>query len=175
MAQTITPTTILTNPVNAVFQQTFLRRAQQCCPYFTGTQPGQLNKMAGTSTIKWRRVEQETPNTSALSELTSTASFMMGRNSQTPTITDVTATVSKYGQYFIVSEEVDLYNPNGTTNELVAVLGEQAGRSLNQLMRNIEEQNATLAYAAGVASKGAVHAKVVTGDLNYVINILSRN
>lgn len=175
MAQTITPTTILTKPVNAVFQQTFLRRAQQVCPYFTGTQPGTLTKQAGTSTIKWRRVEQETPNTTALTELTSTASFMMGRDSQTPTITDVTATVSKYGQYFIVNEEVDLYNPNGTTNELVAVLGEQAGRSLNQLMRDIMEGNATLRYAANVASKGAVHAIVATGDLNRIVNELSKN
>ena len=46
--------------VNVVFEQTFLRRAQQMAPYFMGTQPGQLNRQQGTSTIKWRRIEQET-------------------------------------------------------------------------------------------------------------------
>lgn len=176
MAQTISATDVeLTKPVNAVFQQTFLRRAQQTCPYFTGTAPGQLNKMQGTSTIKWRRIEQETPSTTALTELTTTASFMMARDADTPTFTDVTANVAKYGQFYIVNEEVDLYNPNGTTDELVAVLGESAGRSLNQLMRDIMEDNSTQRYAANVASTGAVHAIMVVGDLNRVINELSVN
>lgn len=175
MAATITTTTTVTKPVNAVFQQTFLRRAQQVCPYFTGTQPGTLRKEQGTSTIKWRRIEQMTPNTTALTELSGSAAFMMGRNSDTPTFTDVTATVSKYGQFYIVNEEVDLYNPNGTTNELVATLGEAGGRALNQLMRNIMEQNATLRFAHNVASTGAVHAIVSTGDLNRSVNELTKN
>lgn len=172
---TITATDVeLTKPVNAVFNQTFLRRAQQVAPYFTGTMPGVLNKMQGTSTIKWRRIEQETPSTSALTELTGSASFMMGRTADTPSFTDVLATVSKYGQYYIVNEEVDLYNPNGTAAELVAVLGESAGRSLNQLMRDIMEDNATQRFAGNVASDGAVNAAVVVGDLDRVVNELSR-
>ena len=176
MAQTITATDVeLTKPVNVVFQQTFLRRAQQVCPYFAGTMAGQLNKQMGTSTIKWRRIEQETPSTTALTELTGTASYMQGRDADTPTFTDVTATVSKYGQFYIVNEEVDLYNPNRTTDELVEVLGESAGRSLNQLMRDVMEDNATKQYAAGVGSIGAVHAAPVIGDLDLTINVLTRN
>jgi N4-gp56 family major capsid protein len=176
MAATITDdATILTKPVNAVFQQTFLRRAQQTCPYFTGTQPGTLTKQAGTSTIKWRRIEQLAPSTSALAELTGAATFMMGRSSVTPTFTDVIATVSKYGQFYIINEEVDLYNPNGTANELVGTLGESAGRSLNQLMRNIAEGSTTQRYANNVASLAAVHAKVATNDLARAVNELSNN
>ena len=175
MALTITDdATILTKPINAVFQQTFLRRAQQTCPYFTGTVPGTLQKQQGTSTIKWRRIEQLAPSTSALSELTGTLSFMGGRSSVTPTFTDVLATLSKYGQFYIVNEEVDLYNPNGTTNELIGTLGESAGRSLNELMRNVSEGSLTQVYANNVASLAAVVAKVATGDLNYVVNILAR-
>lgn len=176
MAQTITATDVeLQKPVNVVFEQTFLRRAQQNCPYFAGTMPGTLNKMQGTSTIKWRRIEQETPSTSALTELTGTSTYMQGRDADTPTFSDVTATVSKYGQFYIVNEEVDLYNPNGTTNELVAVLGESAGRSLNQLMRDIEEDNSTKVYAGNVASDGAIGSKVTSTELDLVINTLTRN
>lgn len=176
MASTITATDVeLQKPVNVVFNQTFLRRAQQNCPYFAGSMPGQINKMQGTSTIKWRRIEQETPSTAALTELTGTAAFMMGRDADTPTFTDVLATLSKYGQYYIVNEEVDLYNPNGTANELVAILGESAGRSLNQLMRDVMEDSSTQRYAANVASAAAVHAIVTIGDLNYAINELTRN
>lgn len=174
MAQTITATDVeLQKPVNAIFEQTFLRRAQQTCPYFHGTTPGSIERGKGTSTIKWRRIEQETPTTTALTELTTTSSYMQGRDADTPTFTDVTATVAKYGQFYIINEEVDLYNPNGTSDELVAVMGESAGRSLNQLMRNIMEDNATQRYAANVASMAAVHAIVSTGDLNRIINELT--
>lgn len=176
MAATITATdTELQNPINAVFEQTFLRRAQQNCPYFMGTSPGTMTKQAGTSTIKWRRIEQETPSTSALTELTGTAAYMQGRSADTPTFTDVTATVAKYGQFYIVNEEVDLFNPNRTSNELVAVLGESAGRSLNQLQRDIGEDNATKRYAANVANEASVESIVTTGSLNRVINELCQN
>lgn len=176
MAQTITATdTELQKPINVVFEQTFLRRAQQLCPYFAGTMPGKINKQMGTSTIKWRRIEQETPSTTALTELTGTASFMQGRDADVPSFTDVTATVSKYGQFYIVNEEVDLYNPSETGMELIAVLGESAGRSLNQLMRDVMEDNATQRYAGNVASDGAVNAITVANDLNRSINELTVN
>lgn len=176
MALTVTATdTELQKPVNVIFEQTFLRRAQQVCPYFAGVKAGQITKQQGTSTIKWRRIEQESPTTTALSELTGTASYMQGRDADTPTFTDVIATVAKYGQFYIVNEEVDLYNPNGTTDELVAVLGESAGRSLNQLQRNIAEDNSTQRYAGNVASTGAVKAIITTGLLDRIINELSRN
>lgn len=176
MAATITATDAeIQKPVNVVFEQTFLRRAQQNCPYFMGTMPGSLNKMAGTSTIKWRRIEQETPSTTALTELTGTAAYMQGRSADTPTFSDVTATVAKYGQFYIVNEEVDLFNPNRTGSELVAVLGESAGRSLNQLQRDVGEDNATQHFAGNVANEASVEAIVTTGDLNYAINVLCRN
>lgn len=176
MALTMTATDAeLTKPVNNIFEQTFLRRAQQLCPYFIGVQAGTMNKQQGTSTIKWRRIEQETPSVTALAELTGNASYMQGRDADTPSITDYTATMAKYGQFYIVSEEVDLYNPNGTTDELVAVLGESAGRSLNQLQRNIAEDNATKRYAGNASNDGATNAKVATGALDRIINELSRN
>lgn len=176
MALTITATdTELQKPVNVVFSQTFLRRARQKLPYFMGTMPGRVNRQEGTSTIKWRRIEQETPTTSALSELTGTASFMMGRNADTPTFTDITATVSKYGQFYIVNEEVDLYNPNGTTRELIAVLGESAGRSMNQLQRDEAEDNLTQRYGGNVASDGAVNTSLTAADLQRVVQEIQTN
>lgn len=175
MAATITTTSTLTKPVNAVFEQTFLRRAQQVCPYFAGTTPGTLQKQQGTSTIKWRRIEQQDPSTTALVELTGSAAFMMGRDAVVPSFTDVTATVAKYGQFYIVNEEVDLYSPNATADELTAVLGEAAGRSLNQLMRDIMEDNTTQRYAGNVASLNLVHAVPTAGGLNRILNELTNN
>lgn len=176
MAQTITATDVeLTKPINAVFQTQFLLRAQQHCPYFLGTTPGQLEKRAGTSTVKWRRIEQETPTVVPLAELTATSTWQQGRDSDTPTFTDVLATVAKYGQYYIVNEEVDLFLPNGTTGELVDVLGESAGRSLNQLQRDVAEDNSTQRFAGNVANTAAVNSIITAGVLDRVINELTRN
>lgn len=175
MAQDITATnTELQKPVNVVLEQTFLRRAQQLCPYFAGSMPGMISKQMGTSTIKWRRIEQETPSTTALTELTGTSTYMQGRDADVPSFTDVTATVAKYGQFYIVNEEVDLYNPNGTSAELVGVLGESAGRSLNQLQRDVMEDNSTQVYSNGGAD-AAVNTIISTDKLNNVINTLTRN
>src|SRR5512139_1769329 len=162
------------HPVNAIMEQQFLRRAQQVCPYLIGSQPGTITQNGGSATVKWRRFEQETPTTTALSEVT-TASYGQGRTSDTPTNTDVTALVAKYGQFYIITEEVDLLSINGTAMEFMEILGESAGRSLNQLMRNIMEDNATQRYAGNVASTGLVHAVVVRGDLDRVLSELSVN
>ena len=176
MALTITATdSEIQKPVNVAMSANFLRRARQHLPYFVGSQPGRLNKQEGTSTIKWRRVEQETPTTTALSELTGNAAYMMGRDADTPSITDVTATVSKYGQFYIVNEEVDLYNPMGTGTELVAVLGESAGRSMNQLQRNVMEDSSTQRFAGNVASTGLTNSATVAGDLQRSVQELQTN
>jgi len=155
-------------------ESAFLRRAQQVCPYLIGSQPGQLAFNAGTATIKWRRFEQETPTTTALSEIT-TAAYGNSRSSDTPTNTDVTAAVAKYGQFYILTEEVDLLSVNGTAMEFMDILGESAGRSINMLMRNEMEDNATQHYAGNVASTGLVHAVVTAGSLDYAVNVLTRN
>ena len=176
MALTITATDVeLQKPVNVVMSATFLSRARQKCPYYMGTQPGSLNKQAGTSTIKWRRIEQETPTTTALAELTGDASFGMGRDADTPTFTDIVATVQKYGQFYLINEEVDLFNPNGTMVQLSGVLGESAGRSMNQLQRDEAEDNLTPVRVGNGASDGTVNAAIDAASIQLVVQQLWTN
>lgn len=185
MAQTISATDAeLQKPLNAVLDQTFLRNAKARCPYFVGTAPGSIVTQGGSATIKWRRINTAAdpggtgpgPSTTALSELTTTASFMMGRDSVTAAFTDVTATVAKYGQFYILNEEVDLFTGWSQQNDkLMETLGIVAGRSLNQLQRDVGEDNATAVFANGVASDGAVVTAVSRGDLDGVIITLNTN
>lgn len=174
MAAAITTSSILTKPVNVIFQQTLLRTARPFCPYFAGTVPGEVTQHAGAFTAAWRRIENLTPTTSALSELTGNESLPT-RDSITPTITSITAAVSKYGQYLLLNEEVDLVNFNGQTDDLVLKLGISAGRSLNQLQRNEMEQNSTIVRVAASASDGVVNSKITTTVIAKVINDLARN
>ena len=175
MALVISATdTELPKPLNAVFNQTLLRNAQNRAPYFAGTMAGTLSTSNGSNVAMWRRIENLTPATTALAELTGNASYGQGRDSAALSVTNVTATMSKYGNFVILNEEVSLYNFPGQFDKILEVIGINAGQSLNRLQRDIAEDNATLIYANG-ASDGAVNTAVELADIKNVINVLDRN
>ena len=174
----VTTTSVITRPINAMFTRRFLERAQYKTHYFMGTDPASLQKHAGTATALWRRIEHLTVSTTALSELT--GETYPTRTGVTPTVTDVQKAVSKYGTHILLNEEADCFNFNGTTAELLDVLADNAGRTVNQIVRNEMEDNATIVYSgADNGTFGSVDADtggVVTANaLNYIINTLQRN
>lgn len=169
-------------PVNVAFEQTLLRNARPLAVYFIGSQPGELHEHSGTATIGWRRFNTSAddasaiaPTTTALSEITGNAAFGMGRTPDVVHRTDNSATVAKYGQFFYVNEEVDLFNFNNTTDGIVQTLAISAGRSLNYLHRNTVEDNVTLRYANNELSDGLVEDVITVGDLDRAITELSTN
>ncbi len=169
----ITNQAVIAGPVNFVFQQTLLRNAKPRAPHFAGSTPGDISSNSGTFSVKWRRVENMTPTTTALTELTGNLSLPT-RNASQPSVTDVTATVAKYGDFIFLTEEVDLVNFNGQTDKLVEVLGIQAGRSLNRLQRNVLEDNATLVYPDSVAADADVVSGMTRTVIRNVVNTLNR-
>lgn len=175
MAATLSATdSEVTLPINAVFQQTFLRQATPLAPYFTGTKPTNLVKQGGSATAKWRRVDAISASTSALSEQTGNAAYFGGRDTVAVSNTDVTAAVSKYGQVVALTEEVEHFNPAQQVDEIVRALGISAGRSLNMLQRNVAEDNLTKVYSGGVASTGAVVSGITLAGINSIVNTLER-
>ena len=183
MALTVSATdSEVPKPVNVMFTQTLLRNARPLAVYFIGSQPGELNEHRGTATIGWRRFNTSadnasgiSPTTVALSEVTGNAAYGMGRTPDTVHRTDTKASVSKYGQFFYVNEEVDVFNFNNTMDGIVRTLAISAGRSLNYLQRDIVEENSTQRFAGNVASDGLVAATVSVGDLDRAINELVSN
>ena len=175
MALTISATnTELPKPLNAVFQQTLLRNAQVRAPYFIGTVPGNLTKQNGSNVASWRRIENLSASTQALAELQGVASYMQGRDSAALSVTAVTATMSKYGNFVILNEEVDLFNFPGQFDKILQVIAINAGQSLNQLQRDIGEDNATLLRSNG-ASDGVVNTIINLDRIKEAINILDKN
>jgi N4-gp56 family major capsid protein len=112
--------------------------------------PAEIRSNGGSFTAKWRRYEHLTPTTTPLAEITGSVAFPT-RTAVQPSVTDITATVSKYGNFIFLNEEVQLINITDTTMELTGVLGENAGRSVNRLQRNEMEDNST-AILAGAAT-----------------------
>lgn len=176
MALTISATdTELPKPLNAVFQQTLLRNAQVRAPYFIGTVPAEVTKQRGSNVAAWRRIENLTAATTALSELTTTATYMQGRDAAALSVTPVTATLSKYGNFVILNEEVDLFNFPEQFDKILRIIAINAGQSLNQLQRNVGEDNATLIYAGGAASDGAVLSAITLESVKLAVNTLDKN
>jgi N4-gp56 family major capsid protein len=176
MALTISATnTELPKPLNAVFQQTLLRNAQVRAPYFAGVVPGELTKQRGSNVASWRRIENMTPSTSALSELQGEASYMQGRSAAALAVTSVTGTMSKYGNFVILNEEVDLFNFPEQFDKILRIIAINAGQSLNRLQRDVGEDNATLIYAGGAASDGTVSSKITIDTVKLVVNTLDKN
>ena len=170
---TATTTTEIAGPVNRIFQETLLRNAKARCPYFAGSVAADIMAHRGSFTALWRRIENMTPSTTALTEIT-TESYPT-RTGTALSVTDATATVAKYGQVVFLSEEVDLINFSGQTDKIIEVLGISAGRSLNRLQRNILEDNATLIYAGGAAADGDVVDAISMELIRNGNNVLQRN
>lgn len=174
----ITTQTEIAGPVNVVYQTNLLRRAQAVCPYFVGSTPAQINQNSGTFTAKWRRYEHLTPTTTPLAEITGSVVFPT-RTAVQPSVTDITATVQKFGNFIFLNEEVQLVNITNTGMELTGVLGENAGRSLNRLQRNEMEDNATALLAGAQTTASNIGLTGATGfitrtTLARVINELAR-
>ena len=172
----ITTQTQIAGPVNVVYQVSALRRAQMVCPYFVGSVPGEIRSHSGTFTVKWRRYEHLTPVTTPLTEITGSVTYPT-RTGVQPSVTDITATVSKYGNFIVLNEEVDLVNINDLSMTFADVLGENAGRSLNRLQRNEMEDNSTaiLGGAATTATAIASTSFISRSGISRVVNALNNN
>jgi N4-gp56 family major capsid protein len=170
----ITSSTDIAAPVNRVLMENFLRRAKQVAVYLHGTSAATLEEHKGSLTVLWRRYEHLTPTTTALSELTGNVAFPV-RTASTPSVTNVTGTVAHYGDWILIGKETDLINPAEQDMELMDVIAAQAGRSVNQLVRNEMEDNATQIRQGGVASNSLIDSKLTRATIRNAHTTLQGN
>ena len=173
--------TQVAGPVNTIFQVELLRNAKAHCPYFLGTVGASIRENGGTFTATWRRIENLTPTTTPLAELNGAVAFPT-RTGSTPSVTDISATVQKYGDYIVFNEEVDLINYQpGQTEKFAEILGIQAGQSLNRLQRNVAEDNLTAQLAGsattatGISGTPTATGFITLTELAITVNTLDRN
>lgn len=164
-------------PINFVYQRGLLSAARKRLPYFNGTLPGNLEKSGGSMSVKWRRIDNLTATTTAISEHTENgpAAFGLGRSTVKPTVTDVTTAIAKYGQGILLTEEVDLFNISPITMALMDTLGANAGESLNLLQAAVFKAGTNIVYNQGAATKSAVTAEIKLNDIKRAVNLLNRN
>ena len=174
MAAPYTTSSTVAAPVNRQVMKEFLRRQTRVCVYPAYTKTAELAKHGGSFTAFWRRYDSLSPSTTSLSELTGNQS-VPARTSITPSVTNVTKAVSKYGQFIMPNEEVDLLNPTQQDAEFMALMVECGGRSLNQLARNEMEDNATQVRVGGVAADNLIVSPLTVTAVRGVTTTLNVN
>jgi hypothetical protein len=138
MAQTISATDVeLQKPVNAVFEQQFLRRAQQTCPFFAGTLPGTSEQAAGLGHDHVAAYRAGHAHHHGADRTHHHRLVHAGPRFRRPaSFANVTAAVPSTASSTSSTRKWTC-TTRTTGKRACRVLGEAAGRSLNQLMRDV--------------------------------------
>lgn len=167
----------LPGEINNVYMRGLLSAARKTLPFFNGTRAGSLEKKKGSATVLWRRIENLAAVTTAITEGSpgSTVAFGNARTTVRPTYTNISKAVAKYANGIHTTEEIDLFNIDSDTMNLMDTLGANAGESLNSVAR-VEFDNASqIRYGSGAANKSAVVGEMKANDIKWAVNKLNRN
>lgn len=115
-----------------------------------------LNKYGS---LEWRRYAGLAAVTSALTEGTTPA------EQSAPTITQITATPLFYGAWVGYTDEIEMTSYDPFVTEVSGILGEQAGLSVDTLVRDVVTAGATKVYSNGKASRGVLDSPA--DDISY--------
>lgn len=130
------------------YDRTLLMRA---VAYFVHTKFAQVRDIprnGGTNTIKFRRYGNLSAATTALTEgVTPSGSAL--------SITDITASVSQYGDYITISDVIDYESKDPVLTEAAEILGDQMGDTLDQLTRDVLAAGTVVTYV-GQSTRSAI-------------------
>lgn len=154
------------SPRTALYaQKEFLRRA---LPYLVLEKFGQGRPIPSNSskTTKFRRYEALDPTPNILSE-------GVTPNAKKLTATDVTATLTQYGDLITISDVVIDTHEDPVLNEAVQILGEQAAQMIETIRYNVIVAGTSVQYANG-AARNAVNTAITLATQRKVTRALKR-
>lgn len=155
-------------------QKTFYDRTllERLLPNFIHMQWGQKRPIPKNEgdTINFRRFGALAAATTPLVEGVTPAGNSLS-------ISTITAAVAQYGDYIETSDKLDMVGIDPVATELVQLLGDQAGDTLDQLVRDIIAAGTTVQYAAGRANRAAVTASDILNstEVRKAVRTLRRN
>lgn len=164
MAQTTV--TQVPHAINNFYSRVMLERA---VPNLVHALFGQVKDIPrnNSNVIKFRRYGALAVATTALTEGTTPSSTQLS-------ITDITATVAQYGAYVELSDWLQITTPDPILTETAEVLGEQAGQTMDIIIRDVLVAGTNVQYADAVAGRSSVAAsnKIDTADIRKVVRTL---
>lgn len=151
MAQAPTQTLAnLTAENKAFYERNLLERLLPDLVYSKYGQKKPMPKNEGDN-INFRRFNSLAATTTPLVE-------GVTPDGNTLNISTVTAKVDQYGDYITISDKIRTAGIDPVVTEATDVLGEQAGLSIDTIVRDIVTAGTNVQYAGGVANRAAVAA-----------------
>jgi len=119
----------LTAEQRTFYEKTLLTRLVPTLVYCKYGQKKSIKKRKG-KTIQFRRINSLPAATTALTEGQKPSGSSLN-------VTAVTATIEQYGDYVLISDELDMMGIDPVLTETSALLGEQSGLTLDTIARNV--------------------------------------
>ena len=162
-------------PVNYNLMRELLLTAKTRCPFYYGTNQGVLQQNAGTNAVKWERIDNLTATATPLTELTGNLALPT-RTAVQASISNVTATMQKFGKVITLTEELELMSVNARASKFMATLGENAGASYNMVMEAVFSACSAgqTRWGGGVASDALTITPITANDVAYANNLINR-
>lgn len=126
--------------------------------------------MNRSNVIKFRRYNSLTVATTALTPgVTPTGASL--------TVTDVSATVAQYGNYLETADTVLVTSEDPYLDELTMLLSENAGQSLDQILRDILVLGTNVQYASTATTRATVSAAMTLtlGEIREAVRTMKGN
>ena len=149
-------TATLTGLMQTFYDKKFLERAKEVQTYDIGAQVRTIPANMG-KTVNFTRFSPLAKQTTALTEATNPSAIDM-------TTTTVSAVVAEYGGYVTVGKLFELTSIDAGLSEHIDVIGQNAGETVDELIKNALDDNGTTRLAGGKAAVSAIAATdVLTG------------
>lgn len=155
-------------------QKTFYERVllERLTPNLLYQKYGQSKPMPKNDgdTVNFRRFNGFAAATTPLTEGTAPTG-------QSLSVTSVPATVAQYGDFVEISDKLDMVGIDPVLTEVARMFGEQAGDTIDQIVRNIVTAGTTVLYANSRANRNAIIAgdKLTVADLKKAVTTLRNN
>lgn len=164
MAENLTTTTQIDSAVNVFYDRVLLKNAKAKLVHGKFAQRATLPKGSGT-TYKWRRYNMLAVATTPLTEGVTPTGQQLSK-------IDLTVSVSQYGDFVHITDKVLLTSQDPVLTKAAEELGDQEGRTFDQITRDILVSSAS----ATTCSNGTGTATLLNKtDIDSVVQTLLGN
>lgn len=159
-------TTTLVPHVRAFYDRQLLEKAK---PHLVHAWFGQIRDIPQNSsdTIKFRRYGLLSAATTALTEGQTPAGSQLS-------VTDISATADQYGDFVILTDELETETEDPIIMEVNDILGQQAGNTFDQLCRDVLVTGSNIQYASSATTRLTVTStmKLTAAEIREAVRTL---
>jgi N4-gp56 family major capsid protein len=163
-------TTNTIHPIDMYYTRQMLEVAQPAYVHARFSQLSTTIPQKNSDNAKWRRWERISAVTTPITDgITPTGSTM--------TYTDITATVSQYGDFVTHTDQLEILEGEPTLTDTATRQGEQLADTIDQLTRNILIATTTIQYASTATTNGTVTSSMTltTAEIRESVLTLKNN